>query len=490
MTADPMDDWANDPEGRGYEHAYNQEPPPDYDYAPPAPDEGAYEDAQDDAERRREAVLAQFPATSIQDLLDPNRPTRRWAIEGLVPDGAAVSISAPPGSFKSLLVLGIALAVAQGSRRFAGLNVDAGRRVLYLDYESTDDDLADRLSAYGITQRSNIGEFYLLRFPGLDPLDSVHGGVQLEAILNAYGLQAGDVLIEDSCQRMLAGPEDKSDTFRDYYRCTGAMLKRRGITVIRLDNTGKDVSKGARGSSSKNDDVDLAWVAGRDGNRMTLSPVKQRVDVKPLIFTRHVDETDGHLWWTSADDPERVAMWEAVDAMDELKLDDMTAERPAKLALDESGKWPKPGDPKTTRITRKAIRDAVKLRKSRPPSDGGNDAPDTPKSAPRTDGACPENKCAEPERRNTAQHQRNEPNHATTREDAPEGCAETLMRTPAQGVSRDAPNLRNPIGVRKAQNTRPANKKTATCEACGEPMTITVPGQTCHPCCERSGVAA
>src|SRR5690606_15764854 len=38
-----------------------------------------------------------------------------------------------------------------------------------------------------------------------------------------------------------------------------APLKGMGISVIRLDHSGKDLEKGQRGSSAKNADVDAVW---------------------------------------------------------------------------------------------------------------------------------------------------------------------------------------------------------------------------------------
>jgi hypothetical protein len=39
----------------------------------------------------------------------------------------------------------------------------------------------------------------------------------------------------------------------------GSLSKLKGVTYLRTDHSGKDTSKGQRGSSAKNDDVDLVW---------------------------------------------------------------------------------------------------------------------------------------------------------------------------------------------------------------------------------------
>ena len=63
----------------------------------------------------------------------------------------------------------------------------------------------------------------------------------------------------DTSSRMVQGKENDSDTFIQLYRCSLVPLKRRGITVLRLDHPGKDESRGQRGSSAKDGDVDTIW---------------------------------------------------------------------------------------------------------------------------------------------------------------------------------------------------------------------------------------
>jgi len=45
---------------------------------------------------------------------------------------------------------------------------------------------------------------------------------------------------------------------------------------LRIDHAGKDMSKGARGTSAKNDDVDLVWQMTRSGDTVRLHATKKR----------------------------------------------------------------------------------------------------------------------------------------------------------------------------------------------------------------------
>ena len=63
----------------------------------------------------------------------------------------------------------------------------------------------------------------------------------------------------DTLSRVIKGEENSADTIRALYRHTMAPLKALGVTVLRLDHHGKDITNGARGSSAKGDDVDTVW---------------------------------------------------------------------------------------------------------------------------------------------------------------------------------------------------------------------------------------
>jgi len=223
-----------------------------------------------------ERVRARFPRLDLAALVDPDRPVREWVVEGLFPASTSVSVVGPAGRGKSLLLLAACVAIARGDSTFAGLAV-THRRVLYVDMENPEDDLAERLTALGLTPE-NVGELsdlILFHLPPLSPLDAALGGIEVAAVAEAYGLGPGDVVVLDSTQRVISGKENDADTMRDYYRHTGLPLKRRGLTVIRTDNTGKDTERGARGSSGKRDDVELEWLIVPDPKDPTVFTLKQ-----------------------------------------------------------------------------------------------------------------------------------------------------------------------------------------------------------------------
>jgi hypothetical protein len=255
---------------------------------------------QTNTEEKLAAVRETFPLLNIAALVDPARPPRRWLLNGVVPEGEQVSIVAPGGTGKSLLLQALGVAAAQGDSEFLGcaLSFPAGRKFLIVDMENSEDDLSERFISLSVTP-ANVAavtdRLLILHLPQLAGLDTPTGAGQLMWILDAYGIGPGDVLGLDSMQRVTEGEEDKSDTLRRLYKYTSVELKRRGITTIRTDNTGKDVSRGARGTSGKHDDVGGEFIlapVGGDDERFTLSETKRRAkgSGSGIAFRRWTDD--------------------------------------------------------------------------------------------------------------------------------------------------------------------------------------------------------
>jgi hypothetical protein len=264
-----------------------------------------------------QAARERFPRLDIAALLRAERPAREWLWWRLIPVGAAVALVAPAGTGKSLLVLGLMVAVARGDRAFAGLRI-TNRRVFLVDMENTEDDLAERFRDLGVDagEVAKLDNLVFIHLPKMAALDTLEGGRELEAALDAYDIRAGDVVVLDSTQRVLAGKENDSDTIRAYYLCTGVTLKRRGITVIRTDNTGKDLDRGARGTSGKRDDVDVELFMTVDSGKISIKPGKIRLpDVESITIEKQIAD-DGRIYYDTAHDPYRAKINDAIAALD------------------------------------------------------------------------------------------------------------------------------------------------------------------------------
>lgn len=178
-----------------------------------------------------------------------------WLLEPLLVRGRGHSLSAPAKTGKSLLFLAVAAAVATGTGFMHQPGGDP-QPVLYIDAEMTERDLYERLRTIGYGPGTDFTHLHY-RLGGNAPrLDSDEGGRQLVDAAKALNAV---LVVEDTIARLVNGDENDMETYRDYDRYTGRPLKDAGIAHIRLDHAGHTNKDRARGSSAKNDDVDVIW---------------------------------------------------------------------------------------------------------------------------------------------------------------------------------------------------------------------------------------
>jgi hypothetical protein len=211
-----------------------------------------------------------------------------WLVFPLLPKGRLVALFSPPEGWKSLLMLHVAAALSTG-RKVLGQMPARRYRVLYVDFENDPrGDVLPRLEDMGYGP-DELDHLDYLSFPSLAYLDSPQGGRELMAAARVY---RSEVVIVDTISRAVAGPENDNDTWLNFYRHTGLAAKRAGLTVMRLDHTGKDESKGQRGGSAKGGDIDAAWqitkVADRR-RRVECVKVRFPLEVKSLNIIMRED---------------------------------------------------------------------------------------------------------------------------------------------------------------------------------------------------------
>ena len=204
-----------------------------------------------------------------------------WLAYPVIPKGRAIALYAPAKAGKSTIVLAVAAAVATG-RRVLGQRRAEQVDVLYLDYEMTEADLLERLGELGYGPDDDLSRLHYALLPSLPPLDTREGANAILSLVDKTGAQ---LAIIDTFGRAVEGDEDSADTVRAFYRHTGLALKAKGVTYLRTDHSGKDTSKGQRGSSAKNDDVDLVWRLTRtqtkDGDGVKIERTHSRISWVP-----------------------------------------------------------------------------------------------------------------------------------------------------------------------------------------------------------------
>ena len=209
-----------------------------------------------------------------------------WIVPGLIPEGEGVSLYSPAGVGKSVLLLELAVAVATG-RPFLGSPVEQ-RVVLYVDHEnSLAGDVVRRLRDMEVGP-GDLDNLRYLSYPEMIALNRTAGGAQLVEVAQQEG---ATLVVIDTISRAVDGEENSNDTINAFYRAAGLPLKRLGIAYIRLDHTGKDAERGARGGSAKSGDVGLIWRLDRpdpEREEFLLQCEKDRTPVaeKVIAFRR------------------------------------------------------------------------------------------------------------------------------------------------------------------------------------------------------------
>jgi hypothetical protein len=219
-----------------------------------------------------------------------DKTDEEWLAWPLIPRGRAIALYAPAKAGKSTVLLAVVAALAAGQPILGGYTAPPAR-CLYIDMEMTEADLHERLTELGYGPDSDLTNLHYALLPSLPPMDTIEGA---KALLDLVHHTQAEFVAIDTFGRAVEGDEDKADTVRAFYRHTGLALKAAGITYLRTDHSGKDTAKGQRGSSAKNDDVDLVWKLTRVNNGITLTRTHSRISWVPpeIKITRHeTDET-------------------------------------------------------------------------------------------------------------------------------------------------------------------------------------------------------
>lgn len=227
--------------------------------------------------------------------------TEEWVAWPLVPKGRGVALWAPAKAGKSTIVLAVVAGASTGLPILGQPNANRPVDVLYLDYEMTLDDLRERLEELGYGPGTDFSHLHYALLPSLPPLNTPEGAAELLALAKSRG---AELVVIDTFSRANGGAdENDAKTTQAFYDCTGKMLKREGIAYLRTDHAGKDVERGQRGSSAKNDDVDVVWQLSRGDDGITLKRTHSRIPWVPesLPIERTVsDETITYAVTTSA----------------------------------------------------------------------------------------------------------------------------------------------------------------------------------------------
>jgi hypothetical protein len=214
--------------------------------------------------------------------------TEEWLAKPLIAKGRQTALFASAKTGKSWLTLNVTAALATG-KPILGQPAQPPVHVLYLDYEMIESDLYERLEQFGYTEEDDLSHLHYALIPSLPPLNTPEGA---SAVLKLVELTKAEVVVIDTTGRAIDGEENSADSYREFARTTGLTLKRANIACIRTDHAGKDGGKkqGQRGSSAKNDDVDIVYRLDKSDDGLTLKRTHTRISWVPETVNLIVED--------------------------------------------------------------------------------------------------------------------------------------------------------------------------------------------------------
>jgi hypothetical protein len=296
-------------------------------------------------------TLAKYPATDLVALMATPPPPPDWLEERLFARGEYYGITAAAKAGKSLLAYWMVGHWALGRSALDETRTFEPLKVLYLDFENGREWLHTQLTAMGFPPAIN-DNLKVVQFPSLPFLNTKEGGTELIKLIAAY---RPDVIVFDTVSRFVSGDENSSSLWSDFYNHSIMPIRRAlpDAVIIRLDHTGKDETKGARGSSQKMSDITTHWVLTSeesDSNALALTLERSRMSSHAeKVLLRRVDTPAlGHVYRNGKGGLGPVMFGDAIAiaaeaddinlALDELGADDRISNRNAAQLLRDNGK--------------------------------------------------------------------------------------------------------------------------------------------------------
>jgi hypothetical protein len=213
-----------------------------------------------------------------------------WIAKPLIARARQTALFAGAKTGKSWLTLNVVASLATG-KPILGHPPQAQTHCLYLDYEMVEADLYERLEQFGYTEEDDLSHLHYALIPSLPPLNTAEGA---SAIMRLCELTKAEVVVIDTTGRAIEGEENSADSYREFARTTGLALKRAGIACVRTDHAGKDGGKkhGQRGSSAKNDDVDIVYRLDKTDDGLMLVRTHTRISWVPEKIDLIVEDID------------------------------------------------------------------------------------------------------------------------------------------------------------------------------------------------------
>ena len=243
-------------------------------------------------QKDRAATFRGYPIVTF-DEMEADLPSKQWLIKGIIARGETSAWIAPPGAMKSALLAQAAICVGAGLD-WHGFRNKGAAGVVYFAIERADL-VKRRLRAHrhmlGLTGTPIGVSSSTIDLTRPDAFNKV-----IETIRDAktiFGVEIGLIII-DTFAKLIAAAAGDENSAKDQGAVFGNIQRVKnntGVHVALIGHTGKDESRGARGSNALLGDVDLmVTISGEEIKTATVTKANDAPEGQLFSFKSEVHE--------------------------------------------------------------------------------------------------------------------------------------------------------------------------------------------------------
>lgn len=230
----------------------------------------------------------------VLDLTQPLEPPR-WLVEGLFCRGDVHLLVGEPGVGKSMLSMGLAVAVAQGFSSWLGFPIKESGKVLYIDEENPEDLIIQRLIGLGLDDVGKKNIRYLCNNQirlDKNPIPLIEEALDYQPAL----------IVIDSLSRIHTDEENSASTMgRIFNNGIGPLAREVGAAVLVIHHVNKHANETAsgfrktRGSRAIVAFPDCGFDVTKDGNLMCITNFKARRQAQIISIWVSIESKDSKI---------------------------------------------------------------------------------------------------------------------------------------------------------------------------------------------------
>ncbi len=211
---------------------------------------------------------------------------QNWLIKGFFAKKSFGTIYGKSGSRKSFLTIDISCAIATSSY-WQNYRTQTGA-VVYVAAEGQIG-ISRRVKAWELAHNKKVNQLYILGQSIIISNSSARNALinAVHLLENTNGVKV-ELIVLDTLARNFEGDENNSDSMGKFIRGCDLVKEATNASVLCVHHSGKDVSKGGRGSSSLNAACDFEFQVTHDSTTglTTLSNTKQKdaEEAPDLVF--------------------------------------------------------------------------------------------------------------------------------------------------------------------------------------------------------------